>query len=511
MGSNTLPVHLIEGSRYNFNYFGFFQLNLFHMTSSSGFQRPQLQRGIGKAGMFSLAFGAMIGVGWVTAMGSWLSNAGPLGAVIAFAIGGLLMLSIGLCYAEVTAALPLSGGEVAYAYKAYSTSKAFIVGWFLVFGYLSVSAFEAVSISKVLSYLIPSIDYWQLYSVNGSPIYFSHIALSAVFVLLISVINYTGVKNSARFQVGLTILFISLTIVFVIAGLIMGDWSNLSPSFSGNTSGSIVAGIAIVLVTVPFWFVGFDTIPQAAEEANDSISPKMIGILIPLSIIAAVCFYMLIIISTSIAAPWNDILEAKLPTAYAFEVATESPFLVKLILITALVGLLTSWNGFFLAGSRVLFALGRGKIIMPFLGKSHKKYQTPYIAVVFSGVVTFVASLMGPGAMLTFVNVGSLCIVIAFVGVSASFLTLRTKFPDLQRPYRTPGGRLFGYIGLIGSVSILLVMVIPNSPVALAWPLEWGVLITFSVLGILFWFLSSKSRGQVSEKERDYLILEKFD
>jgi amino acid transporter len=480
------------------------------MTSQNKFQRPQLQKGIGKVAMFSIAFGAMIGVGWVTAMGTWLSNAGPLGAIIAFALGGLLMLVIGSCYAEVTAALPLSGGEVAYAYKAYGTSKAFIVGWFLVFGYLSVSAFEAVSISKVLSYLIPSIDYWQVYTLNGSPIYFSHIVLSAVFVLLISVINYTGVKNSARFQVGLTIIFISLTLIFVIAGLIMGDWNNLNPLFSEDSSGSIFSGIAMVLVTVPFWFVGFDTIPQAAEEAKESISAKTIGLLIPLSIITAVCFYFLIIMSTSIAAPWNDIVNDKLPTAKAFEIATESPLMVKLILVTALVGLLTSWNGFFLAGSRVLFAMGRGKIIAPFLGKSHKKYQTPYNAVLFSGVITFLASLLGPGAMVTFVNVGSLCIVIAFFGVSFSFITLRKKFPDLHRPFKVPGGILLGVVGIIGSLCILAFMVVPVSPVALVWPLEWGIFLGFAILGILFWILSSKSRNKVPKKERDYLILEKF-
>jgi len=480
------------------------------MKAKTEFDRPQLQKGIGKAAMFSLAFGAMIGVGWVTAMGSWLPNAGPLGAAIAFVLGGLLMLAIGFCYAEVTSALPLSGGEVAYAYKAYGTSKAFIVGWFLVFGYLSVSAFEAVSVSKVLSYLIPSIDYLQLYSVNGSPIFLSHILLSAFFVLLISAINYTGVKNSARFQVGLTTLFIALTFIFVIAGMVMGDWKNLDPLFSGNNAGSITAGIAMVLVTVPFWFVGFDTIPQAAEEAKESISAKTIGLLIPASIVAAVCFYILIIMSTSIAAPWNDILADKLPTAKAFGTATGSPFMVNLILVTALVGLLTSWNGFFLAGSRVLFAMGRGKIIAPFIGKSHPTHQTPYNAVIFSGGATFLASLMGPGAMVAFVNVGSMCIVIAFLGVSASFLTLRKKFPDLHRPYRAPGGRLLGFIGIIGSLCILSIMVFPNSPVALAWPFEWGIFLTFSILGVLFWLLSAKSRNAVPKKERDYLILEKF-
>lgn len=480
------------------------------MTQNTASQRPQLQKGIGKAGLFSLAFGAMIGVGWVTAMGTWLSNAGPLGAIIAFALGGLLMLAIGLCYAEVTAALPLSGGEVAYAYKAYGTSKSFLVGWFLVFGYLSVSAFEAVSISKVISYLIPSIDYWQLYTINASPIYFSHIALSAVFVLIISAINYTGVKNSARFQVGLTVIFIGLTFIFVIAGMLMGDFKNLDPLFSTNDTGSVTAGIAMVMVTVPFWFVGFDTIPQAAEEANESISPKIVGLLIPLSIVAAVGFYMLLIISTSIAAPWNDIVNSKLPTAKAFEIATESPFLVKLILITAIVGLLTSWNGFFLAGSRVLFAMGRGKIMAPVLGKSHKKHQTPYTAVIFSGVATFIASLMGPGAMTAFVNVGSLCIVIAFLGVSASFLTLRKKFPRLHRPFRAPGKNLLAYIGIGGSICILAIMIYPGSPVALVWPFEWAIFLTFSVLGLAFWLLSAKSRNKVSKEERDYLILEKY-
>lgn len=480
------------------------------MTNNNPSERPQLQKGIGKAAMFSLAFGAMIGVGWVTAMGFWMSNAGPLGAMIAFALGGILMLAIGLCYAEVTASLPLSGGEVAYAYKAYGTAKAFVVGWFLVFGYLSVSAFEAVSVSKVLSYLIPSIDYVQLYSVNGSPIFLSHILLSAFFVLLISAVNYTGVKNSARFQVGLTVIFIALTFVFVVAGLIMGDWDNIYPVFAANSTGSITAGIATVLVTVPFWFVGFDTIPQAAEEAKDSVSAKTIGLLIPISIIAAVCFYMLIIMSTAVAAPWNEILDDKLPTAKAFGTATQSPFLVKLILITALVGLLTSWNGFFLAGSRVLFAMGRGKIIAPALGKSHPKYQTPYNAVLFSGIITFIASLMGPGAMVTFVNVGSLCIVIAFVGVSASFLSLRKKFPNLHRPFKAPKGRLLGYIGIVGSLCILAITVFPGSPVALAWPFEWAIFLTFSILGIVFWAISAKSRNAVPKEERDYLILEKF-
>ncbi|MCB1022373.1 MAG: amino acid permease, partial [Acidobacteria bacterium] len=73
----------------------------------------------------------MIGVGWVTALGSWLTQAGPGGAILAFAAGGAVMLLIGLCYAELTAMLPVAGGEVAYAFAAHGAGRAFVVGWFL--------------------------------------------------------------------------------------------------------------------------------------------------------------------------------------------------------------------------------------------------------------------------------------------------------------------------------------------------------------------------------------------
>ncbi|MEE2989115.1 MAG: amino acid permease, partial [Planctomycetota bacterium] len=105
------------------------------MTAHDRETRPRLRKAIGGLGFFCLAFGSMIGVGWITALDDWFKNAGPGGAMIAFVAGGLLMLLIGLCYAELTPMLPVTGGEVAYAYKAHGTGAAFLVGWFLAFGY----------------------------------------------------------------------------------------------------------------------------------------------------------------------------------------------------------------------------------------------------------------------------------------------------------------------------------------------------------------------------------------
>ena len=480
------------------------------MNKTESKERAVLRREISKAGFFCLAFGAMIGVGWVTAMGPWLRTAGPLGASIGFALGGLLMLFIGFCYAEVTAMLPVSGGEVAYAYKAYDISKSFIVGWFLAFGYLSVSAFEAVSIGKITSYLLPAIDRWPLYSINGDQIFGSHLLLALGIVSLITWINYVGVQGSMRFQVYLTIAFLAIVCVVVVGALFKSDVSNLRPFFIHDTTSGILGGIIGVFATVPFWLVGFDTIPQGAEEAKASVSFRTIGLLIIISIVAAVLFYMLLIISTSMVGNWQSLLGAEFLTAKAFELAFGSQLVVDGILVAVIIGLLTSWNGFFLAGSRVLFAMGRGRIITPSFGKSHPKYGTPYNAVLFSGIITILASLLGRGAMVAFVDVGSFCIAAAFLGVSFSFLKLRKSFPNQNRPYLAPGGKITGYISIIGSIIILLAISLPGSPAALVWPLEWLILIALSALGIVLWIISKKSRQATTKEERDYLILEKF-
>ena len=469
--------------------------------------RPQLRRAIGRLGFFSLAFGSMIGVGWITALGTWFQNAGPLGAIIAFVAGGLLMLIIGLCYAEVTAMLPVSGGEVAYAYKAFGTNKAFLVGWCLAFGYLTVSAFEAVSIGIVLSYIEPSLTVAPLYRVNGTTVYGSHLALALAFTTFITAINYIGVNVASQVQIVLTMLLVIFAAAFVISGIGGGSLDNLRPGFVADSPLLILKGILAVFVTVPFWFVGFDTIPQAAEERLSHLPAQRLSQCILASIVGSVIFYIAVIVSAGMITPWQTIVDSELPTARAFETAFDSRFWANVVLSVGLIGLLTSWNGFFLAGTRVLFALGRAHIIHPSFGSTHPKFGTPSTAVIFGGVVTFLSACLGKGALIAFVDVGSLCIVLAFIGVAVSLVRLRKAFPDLQRPYRMPGGSVLPMVAIVGSVFMVLVMVVPGSPGALTG-LEWVIFAGLSVAGVVFWVAARKTRAGLSEEERGKLILE---
>jgi amino acid transporter len=406
--------------------------------------------------------------------------------------------------------LPVAGGEVAYSYLAFGTGKAFLVGWFLAFGYLSVSAFEAISVGRVLGYLVPGLDMWPLYEISGETVYGSHLALATLTTGAITWINFRGVSGAARLQTGLTIAFVAVILVLVGAGLTGGSAANTQPWFAGAGRTGILAGMATVFVTAPFWFVGFDTIPQGAEEARVSVSPRALALLILLSIIGATIFYCALIWSVARSGPWQEIAAADMPAATAFNLLTDSPWLANLVLVAALLGLLTSWNGFFLAGSRVLFALGRGHIVPPALGGTHLRFGTPAPAVLVTGALTLAGACLGRGAMVAFIDVGSFCIALAFLGVTFSVARLRRDYPQLERPYRMPFGRLVPVCAGLGAGLILVVMIVPGSGAALVWPLEWILLLAVVALGALAWWLGAAGRRTLDEAGRRERILGEY-
>ena len=475
-------------------------------VSNETLPRPRLKKAIGGLGFLSLAFGSMIGVGWITALGDWFGHAGPGGTMLAFTAGGLLMILIGSCYAELTPMLPVTGGEVAYAYRAFGTGKAFLIGWFLAFGYLAVSAFEAVSIGMVLAYLFPQLDVWPLYEIGDWTVYAPHLGLAFLFTALITTVNVRGVGVAMRLQVILTGLLVACSLLFVAAGIGQGSTDNLVPHFAAGSMAQTWKGILVVFVMAPFMFVGFDTIPQAAEERAPGQSAARLGLYIVMAIIGSTVFYVLVVLAAGMVTPWQGLVSEKLPTAAAFQSAFESPWLAKLVLCAGVIGLLTSWNGFFLAGSRVLFSLGRARIIDSRFGEVHARYGTPVQAILFSGLVTAVAACLGRGALLAFVNVGSFCISVAFVGVALSLLRLRVIAPDLERPYRLPAGRLVAGCAAVGSSLVVLAMVAPASPARLR-SIEWAILAALCLCGILFWAVGRGQRDRITEDDRARLIL----
>ena len=216
----------------------------------------QFDRILKRRHVIALAFGAMVGWSWVLLTGLWITRAGTLGAVAAFAIAGLVMVMIALTYAELASAMPETGGEHVYTERAFGHGLSFVCTWALLLGYVSVVAFEVVALPFALSYLFPAINIGLLWQVAGWDVYASQVAIGILAAVGLTLVNVRGIASAAGLQGIVTLLIIVAGLVLASGALATGSASNLAPLMVDG-----VGGILGVVVMVPLMFVGFDVIP----------------------------------------------------------------------------------------------------------------------------------------------------------------------------------------------------------------------------------------------------------
>ena len=207
-----------------------------------------------------VAFGAMIGWGWVVSSGQWIESAGTVGTILGFLIGGIMIFFVGLTYAELTPAMPKVGGEHAFSYKAFGATGSFICTWSLILSYVGVVCFEAVSLPTILEYIFPSIKRVYLYSIAGSDIYLTSVLIASFFSACIILINVLGIKAASILQSILTITIAAVGVMLVVASSINGNLTNLEGHIFANSGIGSLKSILSVAAVVPFFLFGFDVL-----------------------------------------------------------------------------------------------------------------------------------------------------------------------------------------------------------------------------------------------------------
>ena len=435
-----------------------------------------LTRNLKRWDTFTLSFGAMIGWSWVALVSEVIGRSGTMGALIATLAVGIVIIALGLIYGELAAAMPDVGGEHVYSLRALGAFPSFVCTWAIVFAYVSVTAFEAIALPTVMENLFPSLGNGALWSVNGASVYLDHALIGALVSLLIMYINVRGVKVAAFLQsVVVVVIMLAGLVLFTGAG-INGDMANMQPLLPAGTKGILAAAAMI-----PFFMVGFDIIPQAAEEID--LEPRKIGSLIVWSIAMAVVWYLLIELAVGMLLSHEARGEADLATIAAAGAAWGREGAV-ILLIGGVAGILTSWNGFMIGGSRALFALAESGMLPGWLAKVHPRYRTPSNAIIFIGITGVVAPFLGRQALVWFVDAGSFGLMVAYIFVALSFIVLRQREPELVRPFVAPLGRFIGWFGVIASLA-MAALYLPGMPAALVWPHEWLMVIIWFVGGAL--------------------------
>lgn len=442
-----------------------------------------LAKTLGNWDALALGFGAMIGFGWVVLTGGWLSSAGTLGTIVAVLVGGGIMAVVGLTYAELTASMPKAGGEHNFILRALGPRPSFIGSWAITGGYVTIVAFEAVAFPRTVEYIFPGMSQIPLWTIAGFEVHLTWALVGVLAGILITWINIRGVKQAGVVQTFTVIFLLAIGLLMIFGSVTGGETANMEPWFTPG-----MKGFFTVLMAVPFLFIGFDVIPQSAEEVK--IPSRQIGKLVVIAVIMATLWYVMVVLTTASAMPAADLANTNIATADAFGALFNSDLMAKILIAGGIAGILTSWNSLLLGASRLVFSLARSGMLPDWFARLHPKYKTPHNALLFIGGISLVAPFFGERMLGWLVDSGAPSIIIAYFLVSVTFLLLRRREPQMDRPLRVGGEGRFGEV--IGWASVLLTfglfsLYMPGMPAQLTWQ-PWLIFAIWWAMGALFFF-----------------------
>ena len=457
---------------------------------------------------FCIGFGAIVGVGWAVSINSWMAGSGgPLPAAVGYILALIIMIPIALCYCELCAMLPVSGGGMAYAFRAFGDNIAFISGWAAFGAFITIIPWEAIYVVDILSILFPQLKSGApLYTLAGADIYLGHILIGLAISIVLFMINRKGVSSSASMQRVLCLVLVGAGILAMIFAAFKFNTANFQPVYENigkGTHHSFIGGAMVILASAPFFLAGFETIPQGIESAGGEV--KSVGKTVVLTVVLSCLFYALLLFTLGGAMPWKEFVNYGSPSAallfrdvYSGPVGTG---LYLFILIGAICGLITTWNGFMMASSQILMAMARVSIVPDVLAQQHPVYKTPINAL----KVCLVASIAGPflgsgliGSLTTFSAAGY---VTSWMITAYSLIKLRHSEPTLARPYMIPGGEKMAWFAGISMTLLLGLLLIPGQPVFMG-KFATIMFAGWMFIGLVLFILDYRQRRQYSKLKR---------
>jgi APA family basic amino acid/polyamine antiporter len=429
---------------------------------------PSLARKLRLHDYFALAFGTMIGTGWLVLMDDWLGRGGPAGAALGFAIGGVILLPVGYVYGQWVKRLPDAAGEAAYTAQVFPPIVSYFTGWMMLLAYFIVCPWEAVALGKIAAYIFPSLDSFELYRVAGQAVFLPRLVLGIALTLLLAAINYRGIRLSANFQKTMSSMVLLIFLALVGISAVRGVPANFHPAFRATPFLSIL----LTLQIVPYFLTGFESVPKYAEEANPDFRQTSYMQAIGLALGVGALFYALSIAAVAYIAPWQSLLGKRFATAIAFEHGIGKHWPVQLILVMALFGLFQCFNGNFAASTRMLFAFARRGTVAPRFATIHERFSTPSVAVIGITVGTLLGLLLGDAILVPITEVGSMASALGWLAACVSLWLVEPR----------PCTRLLTGLGICVSLLLLLMKLIPAFPGHFS-PSEWTALAIWLLIG----------------------------
>jgi len=456
---------------------------------------PALKGNIGRFQLFAFGFGSIIGSAWCVLVGSWLTAAGPGGAIIGFVAGGLVVACIGACYAELTSRIPVTGGEFSFALHIIGGPLAFYIGWFIALAWICVAIFEGLAIAWLFERLGTGIRDVALYEVFGTAVTRNQIMIGCIGAPIIAALNYTGGRTLATFHSFLTYGFICIALTMVVLMVSQGAAENLKPVFPADAP-VWWQGAAGIFAQCAFLLCGFQAISQVIEEKSERIPFKTVFRILVLAIGAAAAFYCAVVIGTAIVSPWRSLPPHSLAFVEATRLLPWGRFLVPLVLIIAMMSLVKTWNGVFLMAARTIIALTRNGFLPAWLNRWHGRSGVPAPVVLTIFFMNVLGLSLGRGAVGMLVDTITISLVFGYAICCIALLVLRRRQPHLAGAVTAPG--IVVAVGVVGSVIMACAAVVSPLFQAGGLPTVYLIFPAWGLVGAVVYMAMRASGGRLT-------------
>lgn len=489
-------------------------------------EKTELQRQLNPMHVWAIAFGCIIGWGsFINPGKKFLPNSGVAGTAIAMVLGGIVMAIIAFSYAYMIPKFPKAGGEFTFTKKCFGKQAAYICGWFLVAAYLTNVPMNSTAIGLIVDGLDGNANIlkWGFnYSIAGFEVYLGEIILAMSILILFGVLNILGVKKAGVVQTILAILLVTSVLVLFISALISskakisntlpvwgfdkkaaiaafkdGTYQTITP-FAHKGSRGILSAILATFAIAPWAYVGFDTIPQAAEEFN--FPYKKVMIIMAIAIVFGCFVYTA---NNTIAAAalenWPDLIVEAQSTPWLLLAAAERLLgLPGKILVGVAVScaVLSGIMGFYMASARLMYSMSLDGYLPSIFGKLDPKHGTPRNAMIFCILVSLSGPILGREALGWFVDMSAIGASIGYFFTSASSLITQKRDKD--------GNALIKVMAVIGIIFSLSFVVLQLIPIPGLSGVHFGkesyiMLAIWVAIGVVFYFTRSQKIDQRSK------------
>ncbi len=482
-----------------------------------------LKRSLGAWSLIALGIGAIIGTGIFVLTGPAAARYSGPGVVYSFIVAAIGCVFAGLCYAEFAAMIPVAGSAYTYGYATLGEIFAWIIGWDLVLEY----AFGAATVCSGWSGYVLSLgqDFglrlppelagtpgstfvlWQgnweflgrvsgkLHELGVNPAtlpqrhgVFNLVAF--IGILLVTTILVIGVKESANFNSFIVAVKLIVLLIFLWLGGMMllhhpqlprVNWHPFLPPNTGAFGAFGWSGVLRGAGVIFFAYIGFDAVSTAAQEAKNPRRDMPIGILG--SLVICTILYILVALVLTGLVNYRDL---NVPDSLAVGIdVTGVKWGSLLVKFGALGGLTSTMIVMLLGQSRVFFSMSKDGLLPRFFSNIHPKFRTPWISSITVGLVVAVfASTIPLDKLGEMTSIGTL---LAFIIVCAGVLVLRSRRPDLARPFRAPFMPLTPILGIL--ISLAMMIGLPGA--------TWLRLVIWLAVGLVIYFGYGQSHSRV--------------